>query len=193
LIEGECLWRLDRDKEAVELRVAKIEDARWFDDARRCQRLRAPDELSGKEDAATVVRAHAARAMVLLDGGQPVLALEDAEKAAGAEEKSGRRTADTEVVLAATLLRNDRSADALAAAGRATQDDPRNPDGWALRGRLEQESANFAAAVEDLSQALAIREDASWLRRRETCLRILGRNAEADRDAQRAAQAPAST
>ena len=193
LLQGECLWKLGRDKEAAGLRVAKIEDARWFDDPRRCDRLRAPDELSGREDAAAAVRAHAARTLVLLAGNQPVLALEDAETAVRAEEKAGRRTADTEVVLAAALLRNDRPADALAAARRATTDDPKNPDGWALCGRLAQEAADFPAAVDGLSRALALREDAAWLRRRETCLRVLGRNSEANRDARRAAQLAASS
>ena len=193
LIEGQCFWRLDREKEAVALRVAKIEDARWFDDPRRCERLRAPDELGDKADTAAVVRAYAARAVALLGGNQPVLALEDAETAIHNEESAGRRTADTEVVLAAALLRNDRPADALAAARRATADDPRNPDGWALCGRLEQEAADFPAAVDNLSRALAIREEAGWLRRRETCLRVLGRNPEADRDARRAAQLSASS
>ena len=193
LLEGQCLWWLDREKEAVALRVAKIEDARWFDDPHRCDRLRAPDELTDKADATAVIRAYAARTMLLLAGNQPVLALEDAEMAIRTEEKASRRTADTEVVLAAALLRNDRPADALAAAQRATRDDPRNPDGWALCGRLEQEAAEFPAAVENLSRALAIREEAGWLHRRETCLRVLGRNAEADRDARRAAQLPASS
>ena len=62
-----------------------------------------------------------------------------------------------------------------------------------LCGRLEQEAADFPAAVDSLSRALAIREDAKWLHRREACLRTLGRNAEADRDAQRAAQLPATS
>ena len=193
LVEGQCLWRLDRGPEAVALQVAKIEDAHWFDDARRCERLRAPDELTGAEAPAVVVRAYAARAMALIAGNQPALALEDAEKAIRTEEKAGRRTADTEVVLAAALLRNDRPAEALAAARRATEDDPRNPDGWALCGRLAQEAADFPGAVENLTHALGIREEGAWLRRRETCLRTLGRNAEADRDARRVAQLPASS
>ena len=93
-----------------------------------------------KADAAAVVRACATRAMLLLAGNQPVLALDDAEMAIRTEEKAGRRTADTEVVLAAALLRNDRPADALAAAQRATRDDPRNSGrlgslrgGWSKR------------------------------------------------------------
>ena len=193
MVAGQCLWRLDKQKEAVALRVANLENTKWFDDPRRCERLRAPDELPADADPAAVVRTRAARAMTLLDADQPVLALDDAEVAIRAEEKSGRRTADTEVVLAAVLLRNARPAEALAAARRATADDPRNPDGWALCGRLEQEAADFPAAVDNLSRALTIREDVRWLHRRETCLRTLGRNAEANRDAQRAAQLPAAS
>lgn len=193
VLQGQCLWKLGRDKEAVALRVAKIEDKAWFDDQRRCDRLRAPDDLAGTEDDATLVRVYSARALVLLDGKQPVLALEDAEKAAHASEGSARPSADAEVILAAAFLRNDRPADALIAARRAVTYDPRNPDGWAMCGRLEQEAANFPDALENLSRALAIREDAAWLRRRETCLRVLGRNAEADRDAHRATQLPASS
>ncbi len=193
LVGGQCFWRIGQEKDAVDWRVANLENTKWFDDPRHCDGLRAPDELPADADPATVVRAHAARAMTLLDANQPVLALDDAEAAIRAEEKATRRTADTEVVLAAVLLRNDRPADALAAAHRAVADDPRNPDGWALCGRLEQEAANFPAAVDSLSHALAIREDTKWLHRRETCLRTLGRNAEADRDAQRAAQLPAAS
>lgn len=193
ILQAQCLWRLNRDEEAGELRVANISDLKWFDDARRCDRLRAPDVFTGREDAAVVVRAYSARAMVLLDGNQPVLAVEDAEKASCTEEKVGHRTADTDVVLAATLLRNSQPADALAAARRATDEDPRAADGWALCGRLQQEAADFPGAVASLSRALAIREDPAWLRRRETCLRVLGHNGEADRDAQRAAQLPVSS
>ncbi len=193
IVAGQCLWRLDKQKEAVTLRVANLDNVKWFDDPRHCERLRAPDELPTNADTAAVVRTHAARAMLLLDANQPVLALDDAEKAIRAEEKASHRTADTEIVLAAVLLHNDRPADALAAARRATADDPRNPDGWALCGRLQQEAADFPAAVDSLSRALAIREDAKWLHRRETCLRTLGRNAEADHDAQRAAQLPAAS
>ena len=193
VVAGQCLWRLDKQKEAVALRVANLDNTKWFDDPRRCERLRAPDELPANADTATVVRTHAARAMTLLDANQPVLALDDAETAIRAEEKANHRTADTEIVLAAVLLRNDRPAAALAAARRATTDDPRNPDGWALCGRLEQEAADFPAAVDSLSRALTIREDAKWLHRRETCLRTMGRNTEADRDAQRAAQLPTAS
>ena len=188
VVAGQCLWRLGKQDEAVALRVATLDNTKWFDDPRHCERLRAPDELPADADSAAIVCTHAARAMTLLDANQPVLALDDAEAAIRTEEKAGRRTADTGIVLAAVLLRNDRPADALPAARRATADDPRNPDGWALCGRLEQEAADFPAAVASLSRALAIREDAKWLRRRETCLRTLGRNAEADHDAQRAAQ-----
>ena len=191
VVAGQCLWRLDKQKEAVALRVANLADTKWFDDPRRCDRLRAPDELPADAIATAIVRTHAARAMTLLDADQPVLALDDVEEASRAEEMAKHRTADTEVVLAAVLLRNERPADALAAARRAVADDPRNPDGWALCGRLEQEAADFPAAVDSLSRALSIREDARWLHRRESCLRAMGRNAEADRDAQRAAQLPA--
>ncbi len=193
LLVGQCLWRLDKQKEAVALRVANLTDTKWFDDPRHCDRLRAPDELPIDAIAIAIVRTHAARAMTLLDANQPVLALDDAETAIRTEEMAKHRTADTEIVLAAVLLRNDRPADALAAARRATADDPRNPDGWALCGRLEQEAADFPAAVDSLSHALAIREDAKWLHRRETCLRTMGHNAEADRDAQRAASLPAAS
>ena len=193
VVGGQCFWRLGQDKDAVSWRVANLADTKWFDDPRRCERLRAPDELPANADTAAIVRTHAARAMTLLNANQPVLALDDAEKAIRAEEKANRRTADTEIVLAAVLLRNDRPADALAAARRAAADDPRNPDGWALCGRLQQEAADFPAAVDSLSRALAIREEAKWLHRRETCLRTLGRNAEADHDAQRAAQLPAAS
>ena len=193
VVAGQCFWRLGKEKEAAALRVANLTDTKWFDDPRHCERLRAPDELPPDTIDFAFVRAHAARAMTLLDANQPVLALDDAETAIRAEEKTNHHTADTEVVLAAVLLRNDRPADALAAARRATVNDPRNPDGWALCGRLEQEAADFPAAVDSLSRALAIREDIKWLHRRETCLRTMGRNADADRDAQRAAQLPTAS
>lgn len=194
LLQAEALRRSDREDEAVRLRVARLPNA-WFADRARFDRLRAADRaptLTGPEAA----RTHLVRAAILLEADQPVLALEDAERAVRLRAETvaaAPRSPEAEVVLAAALLRCDRRAEALEVARRATTLDPRNADAWAIRGRLEQEGgADLAAAVDSLSRALAIREEPRWLGRRETCLRTLGRTAEADRDARRLAGMPAS-
>ncbi len=190
LLQAQCLWTLNSDEEAAALRVAKIADAAWFDDRARCDRLRAADTPVPPDPAGVSARQHAARSAILLEADQPVLALEEAEAAARPSEKTGPGNVEAQIVLAAALLRNDRATDALAAAKRATELDPRNADAWALRGRLEQESlADFPAAVDSLTRALAIRKEPRWLGRREVCLRTMGRLAEADRDARLATPA----
>ena len=193
VVQGQCLWRLDQGDEAAALRVAQIGDVRWFDSQPHCDQLRAPDQFTGKESDAAIVRAYAVRTMLFLGSNQPVLALEDAEKAVQAEEKAHHVTADTLLVYSAALLMNDRRSEALTTTQRALDLDPRNSEGWALRGRMEQEVANFPAAVENLTRALALEERAGWLRRREQCLRAMGQNAEADRDSKRIAQLTASS
>lgn len=194
LLEAQCLWPLGRDKEAAALGVARMNGRQWFDDTDRFNRLRKSDATLRLDAATPVVRARTVRTTILLSADQPVLALQEAEGAHQLNEAQHLRLDDPEVVYAVTLLRNDRAEDALAAAKRATEYAPNNPDGWAVWGRVEQETrADFAPAVTHLTRALGLREDPAWLRRRETCLRTLGRNAEADRDAKRLAQlSPAS-
>ena len=190
LLRGQCLWQLERPKEAVALSVARIADKKWFDDLDAFNRLRAADNAPALSGAAAV-RAHTVRATILLGAEELPLALEETVRAHELNEAGRLRLDDPEVVYAVVLLRNDRPAEALLAARRATEYAPNNPDGWAILGRLEQETrADFAAATEHLSRALSLREEPRWLRRRETCLRSLGRTAEADRDAQRLAKLP---
>ena len=191
LLQAQCLWQLGRTEEAAALGVARMGDRAWFDDTERCNRLRKADDAPRLSAAVPAARAHTVRATILLSADQPVLALEEAEQAHGLNESQHLRLDDPEVVYAVALLRNDRAEDALLAARRATEYAPNNPDGWAIWGRVEQETrADFTPAVAHLTRALNLREEPLWLRRRETCLRSLGRNAEADRDARRLAQLP---
>ncbi|MBV9128367.1 MAG: hypothetical protein JO117_09805 [Verrucomicrobia bacterium] len=179
LLKGRLLRVLNRDEEAVALHVAPAEPK--MDDLRRLHALDTT-VAAGPPDSAKVAAALAGRAAILLGADQPVLALDDAARAA----QLNPRNAEAIVVHAAALLRNERSVEALAAARRATELDARNADAWALLGRLEQDTrVDFPAAIDALSRALSIREELKWLQRREHCLRALGRIAEADRDAGR--------
>lgn len=192
--EGEETGPPEQEKRAVALGVAKTTDAKWFDDTDRFTRLRAADKAPRLNAAVPAARAFTVRATIMLAADQPVLALTEARRAHELNETGHLRLDDPEVVLAVAFLRNNQAAEALLAAKRATDFAPKNPDGWAILGRVEQETrADFAGAAEHLSHALSLREEPLWLRRRETCLRTLGRNAEADRDAQRLGQlSPAS-
>ena len=186
LLRAQCLWLTDHAKEAIALRVAQIGNGIWFDDRARVDHLRAADTPAG--NGGISAKQHIARAGVLLDAGQPVLLLEEVEAGIRGGEASGTLANEAQLVFAAALFQNDRTGDALATAVRITEMDGKNADAWALRGRLEQEArADFAAAVNSLSRAIAIRSEPPWVRRREVCLRTLGRNAEADRDAARLA------
>ncbi len=191
LLLGQCLWQLDRGKEAAALGVAKMNDRKWFDDPARFNRLRDADDARWTSFLPGVVKLHTVGATTLLEADQPALALELARRASESNLLGKLHLDDPEVVLAVAELRNGHAAEALLAARRATEYAPGNPDGWAVLGRVEQETrADYDTAAEHLSRALALREEPCWLRRRETCLRTLGRNAEADRDAKRLAQLP---
>lgn len=186
LLKGSCLWRLGREAEATRLQVARTGSAGLFTDRARFDRLRTADTGRFANDQRLQAKAHAVCASELLAADQPVLALSDAAIAEKLNQGMNLRYAEAEVILAAALLRNDRPAEALDAARRATEQDPRSADAWAMLGRLEQEArADLAAAAGSLSRALAIREEPRWLQRRELCLRALGRTAEADRDRRR--------
>jgi tetratricopeptide (TPR) repeat protein len=79
-----------------------------------------------------------------------------------------------------------RHAEARAAFDRAIERDPFLPEGWASRGVLAYETGDADRAVADLSEAIALRQDAALLYNRAVALRSLGREEEARADLERA-------
>jgi len=60
--------------------------------------------------------------------------------------------------------------------------DPHNSNVWFLRGVLERQRADFAAAVASQTRSIEISESRVALTEREQCQRRLGKTAEADAD-----------
>jgi tetratricopeptide (TPR) repeat protein len=187
LLKGLVLYKLNRPEEAAKLLVSPLPNPACLDDRTRLDRLRSFDEAIAADP--TKGANYSRRAAELLGLDQPALALPDAEQSARLSPKS----ADAAVIYAAALLRVNRLAEAREQARRAVELEPRNADGWAILGRLEQERAEFPAAIDALSRALTLKEQARWLQRREACLRALGRNAEADKDRRRLEKLPPPT
>ncbi|GII55588.1 hypothetical protein Pth03_39770 [Planotetraspora thailandica] len=79
-----------------------------------------------------------------------------------------------------------RFSEAHAAFDAALRADPKLASAWANRAILRYETGDAAGAVDDLTRALAIEEDAAVYFNRATALSALGRDDEAGRDLRRA-------
>jgi tetratricopeptide (TPR) repeat protein len=120
----------------------------------------------------------AARSWQLNEIGQPLLALQDAEKAVRLDQRSG--SAWTEVSY--SLMKLGRPKEAFEQIKRATELDPNLPSAWQYRGELEMSAGNNMAAIESFSRSLAIERTATSLQKREECYRRAGLTARADED-----------
>lgn len=121
---------------------------------------------------------YAARAWQLNDIAQPRLALRNAETALQYDAKSAGALAEAAYALA-KLNRGDEAFDT---AKRATDADPSFSTAWQYRGELEMQRGLYVEAVESLSHALAINQNAAALQKREECYRRLGLLVKAEED-----------
>jgi tetratricopeptide (TPR) repeat protein len=130
----------------------------------------------------------AARAKVLYELKQPTLALSDARAALSINDKSAAAQFDA----AHICDELGQKKDALAYARTATELDPNDWIKWTYRGTLEKERADFLAAIESQTRSLKIHETVFALSEREQCERRIGKVKEADADARRIHELPAS-
>ncbi|MEY2546504.1 MAG: hypothetical protein QOG48_1621 [Verrucomicrobiota bacterium] len=119
-----------------------------------------------------------ARAWQLNEIAQPLLALQDAEKAAELDPKSAGALAE----LSYALTKVGRGDEALEKIKTATQLDAGLVSAWQYRGELEMQSGNHLAAIDSLSRALAIQQTPAALEKREECYRRVGLFARAEED-----------
>ncbi len=175
VLRGFLLRKVGRTEEAEALRVAAITDeARFLN--RLLPVLRVTDAaMRAKPDAAAQTR----RSANLLAANQPLLAFEEASAVLQLDSKSGSGA----LVAGQASSQLGHRAEAMRLAKLATENNPRDPEAWEFLGQLQRRRAELALAVGSFSEAIALNpKDADLLRARETCLRTLGRDAEADRD-----------
>jgi tetratricopeptide (TPR) repeat protein len=126
----------------------------------------------------TSAELHASRAWQLNEIGQPQLALVDAQSALQSDPRSVAAGAE----LSYALAKMKRDLEAYEQIKRATEMDPNFSTAWQYRGELEMSRADYLAAIESLSRALAINQTAAALAKREECYRKLGLLAKAEDD-----------
>ena len=119
-----------------------------------------------------------ARAWQLNEIGQPQLALADAQSALQSDPGSAGACAEASYALA-KLQRGEEACEQIK---RATELDPNFSTAWQYRGELEMGRADYPAAIDSLSRALAINQTAAALAKREECYRKLGLLAKAEDD-----------
>jgi tetratricopeptide (TPR) repeat protein len=181
---AEALLDAGKPEDAAKLEVDRYlrrgEDKHVSDEAlRELGRLDA--RLSGNpKDADALV----ARARILRDLRQFMLALADANAALAINDKS----AAAHFEVAQDLDGLDRQKEALLHARIATELDPHNSNAWFLRGVLERQRADFAGAVASQTRSIEINESLVALAEREQCQRRIGKTAEADADLRRIQQ-----
>jgi tetratricopeptide (TPR) repeat protein len=131
----------------------------------------------------------AARSWQLNEIGQPMLALQDADKAARLDQRSGSARAE----LSYSLMKLGRAKEAFEKIKQATELDPNLASAWQYRGELEMTEGNNLAAIESFSRSLAIEKTAAGLQKREECYRRAGLPARADEDHRALDELTAST
>lgn len=179
---GEALLDTDAQDEAAKLDVSH--DLKRDDEGHVSEK--ALRDLAAKDE---FVRQHpnqpeafAARSKALRDLRQFVLALADANAALKLDDNSA--VAHFEAAHDYDGL--GRTTDAVAHIRRASELNPNDAVIWYYRGVLEEQRANFTAAIEAETRSLAIHESAVALRERERCARRIGNVALADADLRRA-------
>ena len=136
---------------------------------------RLDDEITAEPNSAEL---RANRAWQLNEIGQPHLALADAQSALRSDPRSAGACAEASYALA--KLRRDP--EAYEQIKRATELDPNFSTAWQYRGELEMRRADYLAAIDSLSRALAINQTAAALAKREECYRRMGLLAKAEND-----------
>lgn len=140
------------------------------------QTIRRLDQEIAAEPTSAELRI--SRAWQLNEIGQPQLALADAQSALQSDPGSAGAGAEASYALA----KLKRDPDAYEQIKRATELDPNFSTAWQYRGELEMGRADYLAAIESLSRALAINQTAAALAKREACYRKLGLLAKAESD-----------
>lgn len=118
------------------------------------------------------------RAWQLNEIGQPQLALADAKSALQSDPKSAGACAEASYA----LEKLKRAPEAYEQIKHATELDPNFSTAWQYRGELEMQRADYPAAIDSLTRALAINQTAAALAKREECYRKLGLAAKAQND-----------
>jgi len=151
------------------------------------------ETMSRLDSAISVERSNsdhfAGRSWQLNEIGQPLLALQDAEKASRLDQKSANACAEVSY----SLMKLGRAKEALEKIKQATEFDPNLASAWQYRGELEMAEGNNLAAIESFSRALAIEKTAAGLQKREECYRRAGLPARAEEDRQALQQLTAGT
>ena len=151
------------------------------------------ETMSRLDSAISVERSNsdhfAARSWQLNEIGQPMLALQDAEKASRLDQKSANAWAEVSY----SLMKLGRAKEALERIKQATEFDPNLGSAWQYRGELEMAEGNNLAAIESFSRALAIEKTAAGLQKREECYRRVGLPARAEEDRQALQELTAGT
>ena len=130
----------------------------------------------------------AARAKVLYELRQPTLALPDAQAALAINDKLPAAQFD----LAHILDELGKNKEAIDHSKTATELDPNDWRKWCFLGMTEKERADYPAAIELLTRSIQIHETVLALGEREQCERRIGKVKEADADANRIHELPAS-
>jgi tetratricopeptide (TPR) repeat protein len=136
---------------------------------------RLDSEISAERNNAEL---YVARAWQLNEIGQPALAAQDAETAAGLDSKSAGACAEWSYA----LTKLGRAQDALQQIKRATELDPNFATAWQYRGELEMERGETLSAIDSLTHALETSQTVVALQKREQCYRRLGLLVKADQD-----------
>jgi tetratricopeptide (TPR) repeat protein len=178
---AEALLDTGRPEDAAKLQVndklARAEDKHVSEQAlRELDRLDTRLLANPKDPDAL-----AERSKILTELRQFTLALADANAALAITNKS----AAAQFGVAQALDGLGRQKEALAHARIATELDPKDPAKWFLRGVLERQGADFAAAIESQTRSLEITESVVALSEREQCERRMGKVSQADADLRR--------
>lgn len=136
---------------------------------------RLDSEISAERNNAEL---YVARAWQLNEIGQPALAAQDAETAAGLDPKSAGACAEWSYA----LTKLGRAQDALQQIKRATELDPNFATAWQYRGELEMERGEILSAIDSLTHALETNQTVVALQKREQCYRRLGLLVKAEQD-----------
>lgn len=178
---AEALLDVDQVDDAAKLKVGK--------DLGRAKDKHVSDEVL-RELGALDVRISAnpkdaeqltERAKILRELRQFTLALADARAALAIDDKS----APAHFEAAQNLNGLGLTEQALKEARIATELDPKNSEMWFLRGILERQRVDFAAAIKSQTRSLEINESLLALNEREQCERRIGKIREADADLRR--------
>jgi len=118
------------------------------------------------------------RSKILRGLNQFTLALADAQAALAINDKLGLAHFEA----AQSLKELGQSKEALGHAIAATELNPSDAAGWFYRGLLEEERADFSAAIASHTKSLSRRESLPALREREKCARRVGQIDSANAD-----------